>query len=250
MIATLKSEFLKLLTVRSTYIVLGLTYALVVLFAFYFEGYKGNTGSAASLLDVTAYKEIVNNAAGLGVLFISIITATFMAHEYRYGLIMYTLTANTKRTQVYLAKLFVASVFGVIAGCMTVLFAIICYRFGVAVRGADLPAQDFNILSEFGGIAFYYACYALIGVIVTILTRSIVVAIGVLLIFPTTVEPLLGIVFKDNAKYLPFTAIDSTVGASVSENTLSTSNAMVVSLIYIAVMSLITWLIFMRRDAN
>ena len=66
---------------------------------------------------------------------------------------------------------------------------------------------------------------------------------------PTTVEPLLGLLLKENTKYLPFTALDSTVGASISPNTLSSGDAILVSTGYLLVTLAVTWLLFVKRDA-
>lgn len=246
----LKAEFRKLFTVRSTYILLALSLALIILFAFFFEGYKGNTGSPASTLQPDALHEIVANGVGLGVIFVSIIAILFMAHEYRYNTIMYTLTANVHRTKALFAKLITISLFSVIYGMAAAIIALGSYKLGLSLRDATLPPQDFNALAELGKIAFYCAGYALIGMLIATITRSVIVAIATILIFPTTIEPLLGILLKENVKYLPFTALDSTVGASIAQNTLQPGSAMLVSLGYLAVALAVTWLLFVRRDAN
>lgn len=250
MIPTLKSEFRKLFTIRSTYVITLIVLLLIGLMNFYFEGYKGNTGSAASKLESTAIQEVISNTAGMGVLFLAIIAVLFMAHEYRYNTIMYTLTANTRRTTVLLTKMFTVSVFGVCFGIVTVLFGIGMYLLGVQLRDATLPTQDLSIWTSLGKVALYYAGYALIGVMLAVLLRAVVGAIAALLLVPTTVEPLLGVVLKDNAVYLPFAALDTVVSASMMRGDLTSTGAIGVSAIYIAVFGVITWLLFLRRDAN
>lgn len=247
---SLKAEFRKLFTVRSTYILLALSLALIILFALFFEGYKGNTGSPASTLQPGALHEIVANGVGLGVIFVSIIAILFMAHEYRYNTIMYTLTANVHRTRALLAKLITISLFSVCYGLVATALALASYQVGLSLRDAALPAQDFSLLPELGKIAFYCAGYALIGMLIATVTRSVIVAVATLLIFPTTIEPLLGLLVKENVKYLPFTALDSTVGASMVQNTLQPGPAMLVSMAYLAAALAVTWLLFVRRDAN
>jgi len=250
MIAILKSEFRKLLTVRSTYVIIALAFVLIGIYTFYFEGYVGNTGSAAAKVGPLALKEIASNGAGMGALFISIIAVLFMAHEYRYSTIMYTLTANVRRTRVFFGKLLTISIFGIIFGMVFIAFAFASYMLGLALRGAELPPQDFNTLVELGKVTFYYMGYALVGILLAIITRSVVVAIATLLIFPAVIEPLLGLLLKTNAKYLPFTALDSTVGATISQSTLSPKNAIITSACYLLIATIIGWLLFVRRDAN
>lgn len=250
MIPTLKSEFRKLFTVRSTYVITAIVLVLVGLMSFYFEGYKGNTGSAASKLEPGAFNEIISNTAGMGALFLAIIAVLFMAHEYRYNTIMYTLTANTRRTTVLLTKMFTIAVFGVCFGIVTVLFGLGMYALGVQLRDATLPAQDIAMWTALGKVALYYVGYALIGVLLAVLLRAVVGAIAVLLLFPTTIEPLMSMVLKEKAVYLPFAALDTIMGASMMRGDLTSAGAIGVSAIYIAVFGIITWLLFLRRDAN
>lgn len=246
----MKSEFRKLFTVRSTYILIILSAFFVILFAGYFEGYKGNTGSPAAKLEITALHEIVVNSAGLGVIFASIIAALFMAHEYRYNTIMYTLTANAHRTRVLLAKVITATLFGIAYGLLIFGLALGSYQLGLTLRDATLPAQNFELLNELGKVVFYYAAYALAGLLIATVARSVLVAIASLLIIPTTIEPLIGLLLKDNAKYLPFASLDSVINISALQNALSSGTAMVVASLYLAAGLVITWALFMRRDAN
>lgn len=250
MIPTLKAEFRKLFTIRSTYIITLVVLLFTGLMSFYFEGYKGNTGSAASTLEPTALQEIIGNTAGMGVLFLAIIAVLFMAHEYRYNTIMYTLTANTRRTTVLLIKMLTISIFSVMFSLVTVLFGVGMYLLGVQLRDAALPAQEFSIWTSLGKVMLYYIGYALIGVMLAVLLRVVVGAVAALLLVPTTVEPLIGIVLKDNAVYLPFAALDTIMGASLMQGNLTSTAAIGVSAIYIAVFGVITWLLFLRRDAN
>ncbi len=251
MLPTIKAEFRKLLTVRSTYILVGLSLVLVIFYAFFFEGYKGNTGSSAAKLAPTAMQEIIANAAGLGVTLVTIIAILFMAHEYRYNTIMYTLTANARRTRVLLAKVVASAIFSAGVGLLIVSVALGGYLFGLSLRGASLPPQDFPALVEIGKVAFYYLGYALIGLLLAALVRNIVAAVAGLLILSTTIEPLLAeFVLKANAKYLPFTALDTSVGATMMQNPLSTGVAMGVAGAYLLAGLLATWFLFVRRDAN
>jgi len=249
MISTFKSEFRKLLTVRSTYILIIFSVLITILFAFYFEGYKGNTGSAASTLSPLALKEILTSGGGMGVMFASIIAILFMAHEYRYNMITYTLTANANRSKVLLTKLVTISIFGALYGLFIVLFALGSYMAGLSLRDAELPTQQFDLLPELARITYYYVGYALIGVIFAAITRNVVGAIATLFVLSITIEPLLTLLLKDNAKYLPITALDSTVGATFSQSVLSPGMAIVVSAGYLAFGVAVAWLLFLRRDA-
>lgn len=249
MINQIKSEIRKLFTVRSTYIIILITFALIVLFAFYFEGWRGLTGSPASELAPTALQEIIANGAGLGALFASIVAILFMAHEYRYNTIAYTLTLASRRTKVLLAKFLTIAVFGVVFGLAAVGVAVGSYYAGLSIRDASLPAQDLNLLSQLGKIVFYYAGYALLGIIIATIVRGVVGAISALLIYSIAIEPLLSLLFRDNTKYLPVASLDSVVGAAIIQDTLSAVAAIGVSSIYLIVGLVVSWVLFVRRDA-
>jgi ABC-type transport system involved in multi-copper enzyme maturation permease subunit len=250
MIATLKSEFRKVFTTRSTYIMIILAAAIALLLNFFFEGYKGNTGSPAALLAPTALHEVIKNTAGVVALFVSLITALSMGHEYRHNTIVYTLTANARRTQVLLAKTIVTLVAGIGIGLVLVAFGLACYFVGLDLRNAVLPTQELEVAEQLGKLLLYFSWYALIGLLLTVLIRNIIGTIAFLLVFPATVEPLLGLLLKKNAGYLPFASIDNIMGGSLVQHNVSPAKSMVIVVIYLAVIWVVTWVTFLRRDAN
>lgn len=250
MMPSMKAEFRRLFTIRSTYILTFVSLAFTVFFCFWIEGYKGLSDSPAANLSPTALHEILANALGMGITFATIIAILFMAHEYRYNTIMYTLTASASRTKALLAKLITMIIFTIGYGLLSVGVAFASYYVGLSLRDASLPAQDFNVLAELGRLTFYCAAYSLVGILLATATRSVVFAIATIFIFPTAIEQLLGLLLKDNAKYLPFTALDSTVGAAMNPSALASGTAMLVSSVYLAVALVATWVLFVKRDAN
>lgn len=250
MLGTIKSEVRKLLSVRSTYVVAIIVVGLSALVNFYVEGYWGQSGSAAATLQPVAYREIIGNGVGMAALFISIIAVLQMGHEYRHNMITYTLTANARRTQVLLAKIMVIGVFSILAGLFVGVFSIAMYRLGLSLRGADLPPQEFDYAVMALRVAIYSFAYGMVGLLVTILLRNLIGAIVLLLLAPTTVEPLLGLLLKDNTVYLPFSAMDHILGAAMMQGDLTPNAASMLTILYIGVLGTITWLVFVNRDAN
>ncbi|HYF96604.1 MAG TPA: ABC transporter permease [Patescibacteria group bacterium] len=248
--ATMKGEFRKLFTVRSTYILIILAALLIVLVNFYFEGYRGITGSPASILSPDALKEIINNSAGLIAIFIAIIAILFIGHEYRYNTIMYTLISNTHRARVLLAKVFTVAVFSFITGLILTLFAIGCYFVGLELRGASLPPQNLDELYQFGKLTAYFVGYGLIGLLISTLLRSVIAAIAVFLIAPATIEPLASIPLKENAVYLPFSSLDNILNIGIIKSDVSPATSILVVGAYLLVGFVIAYLLFLRRDAN
>lgn len=254
MITTLRSEFRKLLTVRSTYITSVLAILLVILVSFYVEGWQGISGSAASELTPEALREVAVNSATTSVVFSAIVAILFMAHEYRHNLIMYTLTISNSRTKVLLAKIVTVMVY---AFGLTVLCGAIgigTYYLGLSLRDASLPAQSFDLLYVAGRVLFYGVCYGLIGLLFAALLRNVVAAVAAVFILPVTVEPLLGLILKDNSVYLPFASLEQVIvldpNQTVVSGQLSPGKGAFVFLVYLVAGWLITWLLFLRRDAS
>src|SRR5256885_8959719 len=104
MIPALRSEFKKLLSVRSTY-VLSLFFLLLISFlAFYVDGFKNVPTETTSALDharaslfvagnITQIANVISVAGGL-------IGLLLLTHEYRYNTIVYTITASNSRNKV------------------------------------------------------------------------------------------------------------------------------------------------------
>jgi len=253
MIDTLKAELRKLLTVRSTYITSGLALAITIFVSFYIEGYRGLSGSPASIGGAGALEEIIVNVASTVAVFTAIVAVLFMAHEYRHNLIMYTLTASNSRTKVLLAKIATITVYAVLFTVLSTAVAIGSYYIGLALRDVSLPAQAIDFWYISGRVAFYCIANALLGLLLASLLRSIVGSIAILFIASSTIEPLLSLVLKENAIYLPFSALQQVItpGLKIAEaGTLSAGRAVLVSLAYLTAGWLITWWLFRRRDAN
>src|SRR5579863_2328529 len=112
MISAIKAEFLKLLTVRSTYFIVLISFAIVALVAGYGNGYRIDSFRLHN-------PGILANESGNSIIFVGAILALagllLLAHEYRYNTILYTLTSSNNRAKSLAAKIVVVSVFAVIA---------------------------------------------------------------------------------------------------------------------------------------
>ncbi|HTE21492.1 MAG TPA: ABC transporter permease [Candidatus Limnocylindria bacterium] len=256
MIPLLKSEARKLLSVRSTYVMGILALLIVAGTSFWVEGYKGMSGSPASVLGDKAVEEIFRNSTLLASAAGTFVAVLYMAHEYRYNIIMYTLTAANSRSKVLLAKILTLVWYTVAFTAICGLVGFAGYYLGLSLRDASLPAQNIDWLYMTGRVLFYNIGQILIALLITVLTRSIVAAIAFLFLFSSTVEPLLGIILKEKAAYLPFSAFERVISAFGGEaaqtvqGELSVGRAVVVCSVYLVVGWLITWQLFLRRDAN
>lgn len=250
----LRSELKKLLSVRSTFIVSALVLFVNTAVAFYFEGWKGNSGSAAAMLAPTALNEIIINGVAVAVQATTIIAILFIVHEYRYNLITYTLTSSNSRLKVLLAKVMVISGFALGLVIVASLLGLASYWAGLSLRDATLPAQDLAPLSLAWRIGLFTVGSTIFAFLISLAVRSAVAAFAIVFVVAGTIETLLGILLKQNDVYQPFTALQQLLvppgEQTLAHGSLSHIEAAWVTVVYLLLGGLVSAWLFVRRDAN
>jgi ABC-2 type transport system permease protein len=249
MIRQIKSEIMKLLTVRSTYYTLLACLAIMIFFAFYIEGFH----STKAITDPNKLASEVTSAVSALILLITLVGVLLLTHEYRYNTIMYTLTANNSRWKALAAKAVAVSLFAV---AVTLLFGALSPIFayaGIHLKGLAMVHQNIPYVDLLWRSAFYGWGYAMLGFILAAIIRNQVGAIIVLLFVPTTVESLLSLLLKGNVKYLPFHALGGVLGdmgQPTGQALLASGKGALVVTAYVIVGMLVAFYLFQRRDAN
>lgn len=244
MIDSIKSEFRKLLTVRSTYAIVLICFLLTIIFAFWAEGIRAVPESLQSPNKLSSQ---ITGAVGAVSLILALIGVLIITHEYRYNTITYTLSASNSRTKTLFAKVFVASVASVV---FTLLFAVLSpllTKFGLALKGYELVPQVFYFQDLWWRCLLYGWGYMMCGLLLGALFRSQVGAIVTLLLAQATIEPLLGLLLKQNVVYLPFSSLNSILSESAQ---ISSVKAAAVFMIYLVIGWGAAFFLFLRRDAN
>lgn len=245
MITAIKAEFRKIFTIRSTWVIFGISFLLgVLLIGFWIYGYQDvGTASAQS----SAMLDSMLTAVGVSGLVLSFVMLLLVGHEYRYNTITYSLTSSASRSKVFFAK-FIAGTLAVLAfGAIIVLLNGLLFTIGQGMNDKASIAQSVPILDFMWRAVATFIGYAAFAFIAGVLLRNLIASVAVMLLLPSTVEGLLSLLLKSNVKYLPFTALSniSIMGAKPDP---------VVSLgivgAYIAVLGFIAWIMFVRRDAN
>lgn len=243
MITAIKSDFLKLFTVRSTYVIISIALLLLVLTCGYVEGYKAPAEALANprhLIDAVLVDKLPLIAVLAGVL-----ALLQFSHEYRYNSIMYTLT-SVSRNKFLASKIIATSVFALLFSLLAALVAVAACLIGIAMAGGDLAPQSIAYADVSWRLGLYVWCYAMLGLLFVALARNQVFAAVGFFIFPATIEPLLGLLLKSKSEYLPYASIESIL---VTNPNLHAPSPFV-ALIYIIVFWAVAWLLFLRRDAN
>ncbi|HVX24258.1 MAG TPA: ABC transporter permease [Candidatus Saccharimonadales bacterium] len=247
MLPTIKSEFRKLLTVRSTYIFMIVSLLVVALFAGYGDGFRASSGALKSpgALMTESYNAI--EFAGLILSFVGIL---LVGHEYRYNTIMYTLTTTNRRLKVLGAKFLAVSVFAIVMGLVVSFFSPLCTILGAHFHGRHISPQHFEYWTVIWRCAFVGWGYAMYSFILGILLRNQVGSIVTFLLIPLLGENIIAHVFASTANYLPFAMLQATVDPTGLGNHTTTAHAATVSLTYVVVGLIVSSVLFLRRDAN
>lgn len=247
MIPAVKSELRKLVTTRTNYIFIGLAVLMVLIFAFWGEGIKGgaSVGNPGKLANEVA------NAIGVVSFFGAIVSLLLVTQEYRYNTIAYTLTAARRRTHVFLAKIIAVTIFSLLFSLFIGALSPILAYVGLKIGGFTLSPQNFPFWDLLWRGLFVGWAYSMYSLIISFIIRAQVGAFVALFLTRATVEPLLGIVLKSKAIYLPFSALGQVLNSGdPGESRLSYTKAAIVTLIYILIGWLVAWQLFLRRDAN
>lgn len=245
MMATIKAEFRKLITVRTTYglILLGLVINGLLSFLASFKG------TATNLADP---KFIVNNvSAGVSAsaFAAAVIAILLLANEYRHNTIMYTLTSSNSRSKVLAAKILVTLVFAVLYTVLMTAASFLVTKIGLYFNHHELAHQIMPFAELWWRILFFGCGYALIGLLFVTLMRNQIISIISLFVIPATVEGVLSLLLKHNSIYLPFGALSETL-TPPPDGAITPTKAALVFLIYIGVGWVVAWTLFLRRDAN
>jgi len=192
MIPALKSEFRKLLTVRSSYVIPAIAYALIIFVLLYVMGYRNGlantTGPGASFFLANSIIQTANILSIFG----AIVALLLMTHEYRYNTIMYSLTITNRRLKVLASKMVAVIVYVFVFVAVGVAIALASQLVGLHFSGAILPHQEFSLVNYFAQTLSFCEAWALASLLFAALLRNQVAAIAVLFIVPNTVEGLLG----------------------------------------------------------
>jgi ABC-type transport system involved in multi-copper enzyme maturation permease subunit len=254
---TLRSEFTKIRSVRSTYWTLLVLLAISVgIGAAICAGTAANWNqtSAADRATFDATQVSIAGLFYLGQLVIVVLGALVLTAEYSTGMIRTSLTAMPRRITVYAAK---AVVFAIVALIVTLISAFIAFFLGQALlasthENATLSGHD--VLRAVIGSALYVTLVGLFafaaGAIFRHTAATITSVIGLLFVIPILVQLLPHSWRDDILRWLPDSAggaISTTVGTQ--DHLFSPWGQFTVFAVYTAILLIVGGILFRRRDA-
>jgi ABC-2 type transport system permease protein len=222
--ATLRSEWSKLVTIRSTWFSAIVALVLSVGFTSFLAWVTGWSWADWNEADRASFDPITFTLTGImfaGIVFV-VIGVNLVASEYSSGMIRQTFTTTPKRGRILAAKAIVATVITIV---LATLIFIPTFYAGQFVFGIyDLPTVglgDSDALRTMIGLVLTAPIMPLIGVVAAFLFRSAAAAITTALAI-VFLPSMFGALFPDRWQenllaYLPASLGDSIALAAVTE---------------------------------
>lgn len=237
MVRLIRSEILKLVTVRLPAILLGATAALTVLIAVLIASRAGGGRMAPAPLDTADGLTQVITVTNFGLILAMVLGAIVSSGEFRTTATA-TYLATSRRWKVLVAKLFAASLAGLVFGAVAAGAATATGLIWVSAKGYDTSLSAGTMLEYAAGAAVGAALLAALGVGVGTLIRNTVVASVGILVWALVIEHIGGGLFSSVAPYLPFTAASTLAGQALEGEAVALSSGAAATLL-VAVAALV-----------
>jgi ABC-2 type transport system permease protein len=206
-IAVVRSEWIKLTTVRMNTVLVVIGFAFPVLI----------TVLTMSLASTTTFDEnelvgLVTGLSAVTAILLGVVGAAGITGEFGFNTIRPTFAATPKRTRVVVAKAIVTVFTALVVESLVVVSAL---GIGTAIyngRGADLGIlSDSSLWPPAFGIIVFAAIVALLGFGAGLVVRSTPAAVAFLILWPLLIENLISVVFallkwESANKWLPYSA--------------------------------------------
>ncbi len=255
---TLRSEFTKIRSVRSTWWTLIVLLAISIGIGAAISGAAAANWSHASASDRATFDATQVSIAGLfylGQLVIVVLGAMVLTAEYSTGMIRTSLTAMPRRIVMYAAKVVV---FACVAIVVTLIAAFIAFFLGQALLASthdNATLSQPNVLRAVIGSALYVTVCGLFafaaGAILRHTAAAITSVIGLLFVIPILAHLLPSSWYQDLERWLPDAAgraLSVTVGPQPG-HLFSPWGQFSVFAVYTVILLVVGAVLFRNRDA-
>ncbi|WP_454084569.1 ABC transporter permease [Georgenia sp. Marseille-Q6866] len=210
----LRSEWIKLWSLRSTYWTIALTLLAMLMLAVLMAFAAGAVASEGLTPDEVGLDglTVLGTAYGMAQLVIAVLGVLVVTGEYSTGMIRSSLTAVPTRLPVLVAKAVLVAVVSFVVGVVGIALAYVVTMPMLADAGGAADLGDPDTLRMFWGTGLYLAAVGLFGLAIGTLVRhsagAIAVVVGILLILPTVLQVAMNGLdwLRDLYPYLPTTA--------------------------------------------
>ncbi len=205
MIRTIRSEWIKLRTVRMNLVLFIIAVAFPVIV----------TILVASLGDITdlTVSDVAGLVTGTSVvtaLLLGVVGAVSISAEFAHGTIRPTFAATPQRMRVLASKAIVTALFAAVAEALVVVFCFVVSSAIASSRGASVSLNgEPEARAALIGIVIFAVIVSLLGLGLGMVIRNTPTAVAVLILWPLVVENIIFLILSaagvDNpAKFLPY----------------------------------------------
>jgi len=257
----LRGEWTKLLSLRSTWWVLGATVVLItgvsLAVAWSVDAMAADPVTAPGVTDIHG-AELVSGGFQMGMLTIAVLGALLITGEYSTGMIRSTLAAVPTRVPVLLAKAIALVVLTALVATVSIALSYLVTMPLLADYDLVPALDDGRTWQVFGGTVYFLVAAALFALGVGPLLRSsaaaITVALSVLLLLPGVLSFVSLDWVETIVNYLPLPASGAFLGGgedslSSEGNELSAATGVLVIAAYALVPLIVGTVLLRRRDA-
>jgi ABC-2 type transport system permease protein len=191
------TEWTKLRTVRSTWLILAIQQALIV---------AGVSGLAVADTDLTTPAGVSGLLAHAGIasaVLSLVLGITAVAGEYRHRSVTDTYLATPTRTPVIIAKLAAYGTVGVLFGAVSAVTGLATTAIWVTAKNGTLDLAAVRADRILIGIVAFNLVYAVLGVSLGALIRNLTAAVAISLVWLVLVETTVANLLGDLGRWLP-----------------------------------------------
>jgi ABC-type transport system involved in multi-copper enzyme maturation permease subunit len=210
-----RTELLKLTTIRLTYGLLAVAAALTVLFSVLENNQAGAADSGVPPISTPDGLRAVTTVTGFAMLLAAVLGSIVANGEFRHSTATFTYLATPKRARVLVAKEIAAasagSLFGLVAG-------IIATGVGLAFaagHGDHVALSAATLVGHVAGAVAGAALLAALGAAIGTLVRSQLATVIGIFVWAIIIESVIGGLYTAIRPYLPYTVATTLAGAKL-----------------------------------
>jgi ABC-2 type transport system permease protein len=211
----IRTELLKLRTMRLTYGLLAVAVALSALFALLENNRAGKAQSGVPALSTAAGLNTVTTVTGFAMLFAAVLGAIAVTGEFRHATATGTYLATPRRSRVLAAKAVAAAAVGALFGLVAGLVATGVGLIFAAARGDHVALSAGTLAGHVGGATAGAAVLAALGAALGSLVRSQLAAVIGIFVWAIVIESVIGGLYTSVRPYLPYTVATTLAGAKL-----------------------------------
>jgi ABC-type transport system involved in multi-copper enzyme maturation permease subunit len=209
----IRSELLKLTTMRLTYGLLAVAAALTALFSLLENDRAGASGTGVPPIFTPDGLITVTTVTGFAMLFAAVLGSIVANGEFRHSTATLTYLATPRRARVLAAKtvaaVSVGSLFGLVARIISTGVGLIF----VAAHSDHVALSTGALIGHVAGAAVGAALLAALGVAVGSLVRSQLATVIGIFVWAIIIESVIGGLYTTIRPYLPYTTATTLAGA-------------------------------------